>query len=304
MIHSHEVGFGFHGIEDLRLDSVVVTQPFVSRSNENVAGVNADDVRVSVAAPAAHGEANNELLEFMGKVLGLRLSQMTLQRGWNNKSKLLVDSALLKFGVLLFLISGDPSAVPTPWIPLVTTPWVSILLLLLYLPSPTQTAGPCWTLPPAAPLPSPPPAATPPYSPGRLSPFPLLPPLYPRATAPLPPPPPSSYSPQQPDNTSPPPLYHLPRICPDLDRFARNPSRTSNQPPLAGSLAHSPLPSVEPLPRTRSRLSPSGKPYRASKLSDLIESTATLLFISDFLWFLYELKVFTLIRCGKLVLVE
>ena len=31
-------------------------------------GVNADDVRVSVAAPAARGEANNELLEFMGKV--------------------------------------------------------------------------------------------------------------------------------------------------------------------------------------------------------------------------------------------
>lgn len=101
-------------------------------------GVNADDVRVSVAAPAARGEANNELLEFMGKVdiliifiigyctgvqsisclswpvfpatftllkfkkslmhslfkqvLGLRLSQMTLQRGWNNKSKLLVVS--------------------------------------------------------------------------------------------------------------------------------------------------------------------------------------------------------------------
>lgn len=52
--------------------------------------VNADDVRVTVAAPAARGEANNELLEFMGKVLGLRLSQMTLQRGWNNKSKLLI----------------------------------------------------------------------------------------------------------------------------------------------------------------------------------------------------------------------
>uniref|UniRef100_A0A453AQ40 STEEP1 domain-containing protein n=3 Tax=Triticinae TaxID=1648030 RepID=A0A453AQ40_AEGTS len=52
--------------------------------------VNADDVRVAVAAPAARGEANNELLEFMGKVLGLRLSQMTLQRGWNNKSKLLI----------------------------------------------------------------------------------------------------------------------------------------------------------------------------------------------------------------------
>lgn len=32
-------------------------------------GVNADDVRVTVAAPAARGEANNELLEFMGKVV-------------------------------------------------------------------------------------------------------------------------------------------------------------------------------------------------------------------------------------------
>ncbi|TVU39630.1 hypothetical protein EJB05_13057 [Eragrostis curvula] len=52
--------------------------------------VNADDVRVAVAAPAARGEANSELLEFMGKVLGLRLTQMTLQRGWNNKSKLLI----------------------------------------------------------------------------------------------------------------------------------------------------------------------------------------------------------------------
>jgi uncharacterized protein YggU (UPF0235/DUF167 family) len=30
--------------------------------------VNADDVRVTVAAPAARGEANNELLEFVGKV--------------------------------------------------------------------------------------------------------------------------------------------------------------------------------------------------------------------------------------------
>ncbi|XP_021847604.1 UPF0235 protein At5g63440 isoform X2 [Spinacia oleracea] len=59
-------------------------------SRSAITRVNADDVRVAVAAPAARGEANNELLEFMGKVLGLRLSQMTLQRGWNNKSKLLV----------------------------------------------------------------------------------------------------------------------------------------------------------------------------------------------------------------------
>lgn len=35
--------------------------------NLSFLGVNADDVRVTVAAPAARGEANNELLEFMGK---------------------------------------------------------------------------------------------------------------------------------------------------------------------------------------------------------------------------------------------
>lgn len=34
-----------------------------------LSGVNADDVRVTIAAPAARGEANNELLEFMGKVM-------------------------------------------------------------------------------------------------------------------------------------------------------------------------------------------------------------------------------------------
>ncbi|XP_024540555.1 UPF0235 protein At5g63440 isoform X1 [Selaginella moellendorffii] len=56
--------------------------------------VNADDVRVTVAAPAARGEANNELLEYMAKVLSLRATQMTLQRGWNNKSKLLVVSMI------------------------------------------------------------------------------------------------------------------------------------------------------------------------------------------------------------------
>lgn len=37
-------------------------------------GVNADDVRVTVAAPAARGEANNELLEYMGKVASHILS--------------------------------------------------------------------------------------------------------------------------------------------------------------------------------------------------------------------------------------
>ncbi|KAH6826885.1 hypothetical protein C2S53_006329 [Perilla frutescens var. hirtella] len=61
-------------------------------------GVNADDVPVTVATAAARGEANNELLEFMGKVHKIvnysnclsAGSKVELQRGWNNKSKLLV----------------------------------------------------------------------------------------------------------------------------------------------------------------------------------------------------------------------
>lgn len=44
----------------------VVTEPYSCVLS--FPGVNADDVRVTVAAPAARGEANNELLEFMGKV--------------------------------------------------------------------------------------------------------------------------------------------------------------------------------------------------------------------------------------------
>lgn len=37
-------------------------------NSDQMTGVNADDVRLTVAAPAARGEANNELLEYMGKV--------------------------------------------------------------------------------------------------------------------------------------------------------------------------------------------------------------------------------------------
>ncbi|KAK6920540.1 Translation elongation factor EF1B, beta/delta subunit, guanine nucleotide exchange domain [Dillenia turbinata] len=69
--------------------------------------VNVDDVRVTVVVLAAQGEANNELLEFMGKGVLARCkfsktyalyigfgpepeAEMTLLRGWNNRSKLLM----------------------------------------------------------------------------------------------------------------------------------------------------------------------------------------------------------------------
>ncbi|PHU17601.1 Protein GIGANTEA [Capsicum chinense] len=66
--------------------------------------MNADNVRVTITAPTTRGEANNKLLEFIGRVLGLKLSQMTLQRGWNSKSKLQVmDSASILADAIEYL---------------------------------------------------------------------------------------------------------------------------------------------------------------------------------------------------------
>lgn len=55
----------------------------------SILGVNADDVRVAVAAPAARGEANNELLEFMGKVIQTlcHIFHKRVQIQGQNKSK-------------------------------------------------------------------------------------------------------------------------------------------------------------------------------------------------------------------------
>eukprot|EP00899_Mesostigma_viride_P010760 jgi/Mesvir1/19686/Mv09955-RA.1 len=55
-----------------------------------VVRVNADDVLLAVAASSRGGKANAELMTFMAKLLGIRLSQMTLSRGWSSRSKLLM----------------------------------------------------------------------------------------------------------------------------------------------------------------------------------------------------------------------
>ncbi|GAQ93507.1 hypothetical protein KFL_015910010 [Klebsormidium nitens] len=71
-----------------------------------VTRVNADDVRVAVTAPNVGGVANTELLEFMGLVLGLRLTQIELQRGWSVKSKLLMVDDLTPREVYEKLVSA------------------------------------------------------------------------------------------------------------------------------------------------------------------------------------------------------
>lgn len=61
-------------------------------------GVNADDVRVTVAAPAARGEANNELLEFMGKVCLLFILGDEIDPAFFLTFKCLVNHKHISFG--------------------------------------------------------------------------------------------------------------------------------------------------------------------------------------------------------------
>ena len=66
-------------------------------------GVNADDVRVTVAAPAARGEANNELLEYMGKVRCCEyLSvEIKMKNGSNKRRMLSLAHEVAVFTVLM-----------------------------------------------------------------------------------------------------------------------------------------------------------------------------------------------------------
>eukprot|EP00898_Chlorokybus_atmophyticus_P008825 jgi/Chlat1/8944/Chrsp94S08250 len=76
-------------------DKVQVAVEVEERAPLNqITRVNADDVRVAMCASARGTDINNELLEFMAKVLGLAVTQVTLERGWNSKSKLLLVESL------------------------------------------------------------------------------------------------------------------------------------------------------------------------------------------------------------------
>ena len=57
-----------------------------------VSKITADEVGVALTLPV--GQCDDELLEFVGKVLHLRLPQMSLLRGWSTRSKLLMVQGL------------------------------------------------------------------------------------------------------------------------------------------------------------------------------------------------------------------
>lgn len=58
----------------------------------SITDITEDGVGVQIAAPPVEGEANTELIKFFSKVLGLRKSDVSLDRGSKSRSKLLIVS--------------------------------------------------------------------------------------------------------------------------------------------------------------------------------------------------------------------
>lgn len=52
--------------------------------------INDEEIQVQIAAVAREGEANTELIKYFSKVLGLRKSDISLDRGSKSRNKILV----------------------------------------------------------------------------------------------------------------------------------------------------------------------------------------------------------------------
>lgn len=61
-------------------------------SKESSLVSNTDHLEVKIGAPAVDGEANEELIKFLSKVFNCRKSDVNLERGGKNRSKVLTIS--------------------------------------------------------------------------------------------------------------------------------------------------------------------------------------------------------------------
>ncbi|MCC7441474.1 MAG: YggU family protein [Bdellovibrionales bacterium] len=84
----------------------VLAQPKASRNE--VVGPHGDRLKIRVAAPPVEGAANEELLRFLGKTLGVPGSRLELIRGASAKQKDVRVSGLALADVYRIL-SGDSS---------------------------------------------------------------------------------------------------------------------------------------------------------------------------------------------------
>ncbi|KAH8379399.1 hypothetical protein KR009_004667 [Drosophila setifemur] len=60
--------------------------------HNGITGISIEGVGVQIAAPPSEGEANAELVKFLSKVLGLRKSDVTLDKGSRSRHKIILIS--------------------------------------------------------------------------------------------------------------------------------------------------------------------------------------------------------------------
>ncbi|KAL3257537.1 hypothetical protein MRX96_046484 [Rhipicephalus microplus] len=74
-------------------ESSTLSLCFAKFSADIVADVSDDSVGVQIAAPPVDGEANTELIRFLSKLLNLRKSDLSLEKGSRSKDKVVLITA-------------------------------------------------------------------------------------------------------------------------------------------------------------------------------------------------------------------
>ena len=80
-----------------------------ARRNE-VAGVNDEVWQVRVAAPPIRGEANRELIAFLGRVLGVGTSSLSIVKGATSRNKVIAAGGLTQEEVIKRLSSSSSAS--------------------------------------------------------------------------------------------------------------------------------------------------------------------------------------------------
>lgn len=71
-----------------------------------ITGFDQNEIGVQIAAPPVDGEANTELVKYMAKLLGIRKSDISLDKGSRSRNKILVISGVQKDDVMAKIISN------------------------------------------------------------------------------------------------------------------------------------------------------------------------------------------------------
>ena len=77
---------------------VVRVQPNASRNE--VLGFKDDVLRMKIAAPPVKGKANQELIEFLSDILGIRKSDLFIEKGTTGKKKVISITGLTQTQII------------------------------------------------------------------------------------------------------------------------------------------------------------------------------------------------------------